>query len=157
MRRKNNWVFLGIAALVIACAQSPEESTEKSDEKAKADSLANCEKPVFDEYKASELAALMRKMDADMRIYREHLLSGKFNNDTLSFDYSAIKTATPTDPTVRGDMFNGMADAFLNNVNSLKNDDQDPKEIFNVAVASCLSCHEQFCPGPMVRIKKLKI
>lgn len=143
---------------IMACSTGDEKDSAAAKEKALQDSLAACSKPVFDEYKASELAVLMRKMDADMNTLRDKILHQQFSSDSLQFDYSNIKTATPTDPTVKTDIFAGMADAFLLNMEKLKSHGgNDPGSIFNAAVSSCLTCHEQFCPGPMVRIRKLKI
>ncbi|HCA83061.1 MAG TPA: hypothetical protein DEP18_04690 [Flavobacteriales bacterium] len=152
MARNKSLLVLGLILVLVACSSGEEEADA---EKRKADSLAACEKPVFDEYKASELADLMRKMDADMRIYREHLEKGRIDSLDLSMDYSTLKTATPTDPTVKTDVFAGMADAYLFNVGKLRERPENAQEIFNTTVNSCLTCHQQFCPGPMVRIRKL--
>lgn len=158
MRRNKSLIILALVAGWVACTSAPEGKSEEERKKAIEDSLAACEKPVFDEYKASELAALMRKMDGEMSQLKEKILAGHFSADSITMDYAGIKTATPTDPTVKTDVFAGMADAFLFNIGKLKeHGDGDPKEIFNTAIGSCLTCHEQFCPGPMVRIRKLKI
>ena len=146
--------------VALACGQdSTTGQSQTALEKQKADSLANCEKPVFDDYKASPLAALMRKMDAEMNIAKRMILAEHGNlSDSVSLAYDSIKTATPTDPTVKTDVFAGMADAFLFNVQALqKADPHNRKDIFNTTVSSCISCHQEFCPGPIVRIKKLKL
>lgn len=153
--------MLVVACMVaVACGQDTTTGhVETALEKQKADSLANCEKPVFDDYKASPLAALMRKMDAEMNIAKRMILAENGNlSDSVSLAYDSIKTATPTDPTVKTDVFAGMADAFLFNVQALqKADPHNRKDIFNTTVSSCISCHQEFCPGPIVRIKKLKL
>lgn len=105
--------------------------------------------------KASELALLMRKMYDDMDSLKSAIAKQELVIDTASLDYFNIHSAIPTDSTVRDAQFAGMSSAFLLHVEKLKaNPDV---ETFNSTISVCLTCHQSYCPGPIKKIKKLKL
>ena len=99
----------------------------------------------------------MRGLADDMQHVRETILDEGVLPDSLQLDYSNMKNVDKTDPSVSGDVFNAMADSFLATLDQMKKENQFSKEDFNLVINSCMTCHQQFCPGPIVRIKKLKI
>ena len=144
---KSKAFVLAVILLGIACSQSPEAKAPAED--------AGKE---LDEYKASPLATLMRKMDADLQVTRSALMNGTAIPDSIDFNYGALLTAEPTDPEVRGELFDNMAKAFLFSIGDLKNaSPEEQHKVFNQSVNGCINCHGQLCPGPLVRIRKLPI
>ena len=67
-----------------------------------------------------------------------------------------LKTAVPTDSSVHGDVFNAFADRLTLEFNSIETD-SNFIFTFNNMVNSCVDCHNEFCPGPIKKINKLKI
>ena len=104
--------------------------------------------------KSSELAKLMRQMATHAEQVKKEVLSGKLDG-TFPEDFRKIHTAVPTDSMIKGDLFDGYATAYLNNVEALYDGTGDLHAEFNAVVNTCIACHEQSCPGPIVRIKKL--
>lgn len=101
----------------------------------------------------SELALLMREMDADFNKIKQAIIEGKDLID-IRAKFAKIHTATPTDSTTKTGAFDAMAKSFLANVEKIYTLD-DKRKHYNMAVNDCLNCHKLACPGPTVRIKKL--
>ena len=104
--------------------------------------------------KSSELAVLMRKMATHAEEVKKEVFAGKITS-AFPEDFRKIHTAVPTDSMIKGDQFDGYATAYLNNLETLYDGTGDIQPEFNAIVKTCIACHEQSCPGPLVRIKKL--
>lgn len=100
----------------------------------------------------SELALLMRQMATVTEAWKTEVQTGKLST---TLDISTIKTAKPTDGTVSGNSFNGFADAYTASVTNFLKPDSVSVYRFNLMVDQCMSCHADFCPGPMKRIEKM--
>jgi len=140
--------FFALAALV-ACQQEP---------------AAPKRKPRVAE--PSELAATMRTMTADMEALKAKAQSGTLtlaDVESLRAAHEPIKTATPTKPEEIKDSFPGFAEAYLSNLDALYDalktqaDRKAQIEAFNAVIATCESCHQQHCPGPLDRIRGIKV
>lgn len=143
------YLFLLIFIGMEACKEKPKE--------------ASCDKPqgqrsrVINPNGDSELALLMREMHAYTSLTREQLMNDRFN-DVVEPAFVKILTATPTDSTVKGEPFESFAKNYLNRLHTLHSTDQDQKKnVYNEMVNSCISCHEEYCPGPIKKISKLKL
>lgn len=105
----------------------------------------------------SELALLMRQMFDESMAAKKLIQEGKPAPD-FSDQFVTIHTAQETDSTVRTEEFRAMSELFLSQVEQLENaPEEDRVTAHNNMVASCLACHKVYCPGPMVKIKKLRI
>jgi outer membrane murein-binding lipoprotein Lpp len=108
----------------------------------------------------SELAAYMREIHQQAVYIRQNLVDEKEN---LPFDYNserlqAILTAEPTKGTSKDDLFEEYAKEFLEESHLFFISSKEQKTIyFNSMINSCVSCHQQYCPGPIKKIKKLHI
>lgn len=109
-------------------------------------------------YQASELALLMRDMDDEYKSVRAQLLDGKLPTDSFSA-YLLMHTAKATNPDEISESYFLMATAFSEQVKSMQIITSTEKYIsaFNQSVELCISCHTQYCQGPIDRIKKLRI
>lgn len=103
----------------------------------------------------SELALLMREMDKDMKTIKQAILSKKELPKVLH-KFKAMHAATPTDKDMKTIQFTKLADLLLTNTKKLYKSKQ-PTKAYNLMVNNCLACHQSYCPGPVVRIKKLTI
>ena len=102
----------------------------------------------------SELALLMRKIHADAKVMRSDLIN---EDRDLVYDPSIefILNASPTRPSVQGPDFEAFSKYYIQKTQELvENGDE---EDYNKMVESCIACHQEFCPGPIKTINKLRI
>lgn len=111
-------------------------------------------KPKFTMAQDSELTLLMREMYAYYDSIRVDI-----NNDALSSEiktFADIHKAVATSPEKSSsELYKGMADIYLSSAKRINLPGTDKKKSFNIMIDNCMSCHQQMCPGPMVKIKKL--
>jgi cytochrome c556 len=114
----------------------------------------------------SELAATMRTMTADMEALKAKAQAGTLtlaDVESLRAAHEPIKTASPTKPEEIKESFPGFAEAYLSNLDALYDalktqaDREAQIEAFNAVIATCESCHQQHCPGPLDRIRGIKV
>jgi hypothetical protein len=110
--------------------------------------------------KISELAVYMREVHQHSKIFREELINE--NDPEISEAYTErlndIFFAEPTDHKVSGDKFNQLASEFLQENKMFFLAEKEEKIFrFNSMINSCVSCHQEFCPGPIKKINKLMI
>ncbi len=100
---------------------------------------------------SSELAAVMREMALVMEDQKQNSAFERLNAEL----FKEIKTATHTNPNHNNLNYHAMADGFLGVLDEYN---QKPNQVaFNNVVAACITCHQQFCEGPISRIQKMKI
>jgi len=139
--------FISIILLTQSCQETPK--TETSAKKESQQSL----NPNGD----SELAVLMRQMFEEAEKVKEQIKKGE--EPKIELDHAKILSAHATEPEkVATQEFKDFAKMYLANIEQLKKANKDNVEmVFESLVQSCMSCHAELCPGPMVRIKKLTI
>ncbi|MCC6724728.1 MAG: hypothetical protein IT258_09470 [Saprospiraceae bacterium] len=103
----------------------------------------------------SELALLMREMFEDGMRVREQVKNGQAID--IQVDFEKIMTAKATDPKkMQPDDFPQLAGSYVEAMKALKAAPAaEVQERYTAMVATCMNCHENICPGPTVRIKKL--
>jgi len=106
-------------------------------------------------YKPSPLAKEMRKMYENMKVVNALLKSNASVTDSLLQGYEGILTAQATNPADLNAEFYGFANGWLSEVAVLR--DQPTLANYNAVMNACVNCHESFCPGPIAKIKKLKL
>lgn len=143
-------VAAGLLAAVLVACQQQESAPKRSPRVAEP----------------SELAATMRTMTADMEELQAKAQAGTLtlvDVESLRAAHEPIKTATPTKPEEIKESYPGFAEAYLANLDALydalKNqaDREAQIEAFNAVIATCESCHQQHCPGPLERIRGIKV
>ena len=73
-------------------------------------------------------------------------------------EFEKLHTAQPTDTDVREDgQYTAFADVFIQSVRQLINTEEDKTKQYNKMVKRCVDCHQQICPGPIKKIRKLHI
>ncbi|MFN6037523.1 MAG: hypothetical protein ACK452_03575 [Bacteroidota bacterium] len=103
----------------------------------------------------SELAKLMREMVNHAQSAKDSLNK---NAELPAYPnaFSKIFFVKKTDSTINKQMFDGLAQVYLNNIQYLyKVKPEDRKVAYNSLVESCSGCHKNFCGGPLKRINKL--
>jgi hypothetical protein len=162
--------FLGFAfcifvsTFIYSCSQKTAENQTNaaqldSANKARiADSLAKTNSKtstIDDPNQPSELAALMREMFTDTEAMKAAIQAGKIPAD-MREKFGKIYAAKPTDVEMKEGAYPAMAKIFLASMDNLYDDKEQIKD-YNLMIGTCLACHQNQCPGPMVRIKKLLI
>ena len=114
----------------------------------------------------SALAATMREMTAYMESLKAKAQAGTLtlaDVESLRAAHEPIKTADPTKPEEIKESFPGFAEAYLSNLDALadalrqQGNREAQIEAFNTVIATCESCHQQHCPGPLDRIRGIKV
>lgn len=106
-------------------------------------------------YKPSELALLMRGMYDNMKLVGEFIDKGETIPDSLLTGYETITTAIATNPDEIGPKFQGFAKGWLMEVETMRT--TPTNDNYNAIMNACVNCHKAYCPGPIPKIKRLKI
>ncbi len=102
----------------------------------------------------SELQLTMRDMYDHFEKIKEAVIAGKDVSEVEVFDH--ILTDTPTEEGKNAtEIYKAMAASYFYVVEQLK--EHNDHASFELIVDTCMNCHKQICPGPMVKIKKLYI
>lgn len=104
----------------------------------------------------SELTLLMRDMYNYYDSLKVHIKADTLPQSQRIFH--EIHTAVATSPDKSSsEVYQGLATIYHNSAKRIYEENVDRKMLFNQMVDNCMSCHQQMCPGPMIRIKKLYI
>jgi hypothetical protein len=144
------FILLG-CILIIGCTSS--SSSKDSEIVKKSKPIKSKTSGVL--YKPSELALIMRKMYSNMSLVGEHIDSGQDVTDSLLVGYEAILYAEATNPEEINEQFFGFANIWLGELKSFS----ESRDInsYNNLMNACVNCHQSFCPGPISKIKRLKL
>ena len=104
----------------------------------------------------SELALLMRDMFDEAMIIKEQV-----DNDkpvAIKLDHHEILTAHATEPEkAASSEYKTFANLYLQSIESLRSADKNQvPTMYENMVANCTACHQALCPGPLVKIEKLR-
>jgi len=103
----------------------------------------------------TELAILMREMYDEAEKIKNDIAAGK--EVKFNLKHHEILTAESTMPEkAASPEYKSYAEIYLNAIEQMKNKPVDPEAAFQNMVASCTACHQSLCPGPLVKIKKLR-
>jgi cytochrome c553 len=141
-------VFL-VALIAVACSGNGKETSN-------ADSCQTPLNPNGD----SQLALLMRQLSTWNDTLKSKLQKRALTAEEMRLpdNIQTIHTAERTDKKIDKDLFKSMADFYLAQSEQFSNagtQQADQVKYFNAMVRACVSCHENFCNGPIVRINKM--
>lgn len=123
----------------------------------KAEASQNIE-TVNNPNKDSELTLLMREIYETADSIKQHIKSGSGTiTKTFIAELEQVHTAMPSDPKLSNPTFTAFNNLIITEAESLQSRTENRIDGFNKLVNRCLDCHKTFCPGPIPRIKKLKI
>ena len=145
------FAFVIIVSLAIfSCGENKETVSEDSAKKCAMPSSVN---PNGD----SELALLMREMADWTDSCKAAITSGR-EVPAAPANLKTLHTAKRTDPNIDEKIFSSMASLYQSRVTDFQTaTDANRAQLFNAMVQGCISCHENFCHGPLVRINKMMI
>ena len=136
---RQSWIVIGLVAGIIltvgtSCADKPKSLNPNGD---------------------SELALLMRAMHEEGMRTKAQLLKGE--TPELTVDYHKLFSAKPTEPAkVANPLYAGFATSFEDAAKALGSEfNADKVDSYKKFVDACMNCHQEICPGPMVKIRKM--
>jgi hypothetical protein len=139
------------ALLVIACSDAA--STAENTDSAKQACAVKPVNPNGD----VELAILMREM-ADWTDSCKAAIMHDRPVPAKPEKLNTLHTAKRTDETINESVFASMATLYQSKVAAFESASEvNHIEMFNGMVDACVSCHRNFCQGPLVRINKMYI
>ncbi|MDF1697983.1 MAG: hypothetical protein P1U56_19200 [Saprospiraceae bacterium] len=104
----------------------------------------------------SELTLLMRDMYDYYEGIKENVEQGNLPENIREF--AEIHNAVSTEPSkAESPLYKAMSQVYLESAKRFSSSTGNTKELFNNMVDNCMNCHQQMCPGPMVKIKKLYV
>ncbi len=109
---------------------------------------------IIDPNPTSEMAQLMR----DMTLKLEGIKTAIENNEVLDenqLDFALIHNQKATDSSFVKPHIKPMSESFAYAIEQFNKDPNSSN--YSTIINNCLSCHQLSCPGPVVRINKLKL
>lgn len=119
-------------------------------------SVESKEAPKARLYKRSELSLLMRQMHDAAKELKKNLSDTVLRKEYKQL-FEEIQSATPSDIDLKENNFDAFAYAWQESWKEMLAEKDKPAEAFNRMVDQCLNCHNNRCPGPIPKIKRLKI
>ena len=102
----------------------------------------------------SEMTLLMRDMFEYYDSLKVNIENGEIPEQIRVFN--EVHSAVSTEPEKgKSELYQAMATVYKESADRLKNNRTDMPKYFNQMIDNCMNCHQQMCPGPMVKIKKL--
>ncbi len=148
---KAGFFVLVLAVLFFQCQESVKEKSESG----KSGINCTAKKPL-NPNGDSELALLMRDMYNTSDNLRIEVERGRVTSK-FPQRFNEMHSALATEPSVKNKTFSILADDYLKGLKILYSSSQEKlKSNYNESVQKCISCHENFCPGPIQKITKLK-
>lgn len=138
---KSFLTVLTAVLLLVACG----ETAQKAEEPAKAS-----KSEVAD---AKPMALMMRAIYEQSSAMRGKVEAGEAL-DSSFYRFLEFHQLEPTDSTVLVEVFYEHNQDFKKAFEDLLK--ASNKESYNAMLTQCVSCHEDFCPGPIKRINKLR-
>ncbi|HMU12964.1 MAG: hypothetical protein JST41_13995 [Bacteroidetes bacterium] len=141
---------LACVALFVACGGGSDPEPEPAEQNSR--SIAD-----LPEHKTSPLAQLMREMTAFGDTTRARLLRGE-DLPPYPVHFKDMLTLESTPGMVDHTTYDPFAIAYLYQLDSLyKVPVAERQQGFDELIQYCAACHGEVCPGPLVRINKLRM
>jgi hypothetical protein len=150
------FVLYGLVLIQSACSQAPEKSVANSDQSTK-DSLAACAtETIMDPNNAKPMALMMRQMVINADSMKQQILRNE-TLDSLKYPFIKFYLVEPTDPNVLEPNFFEKSRLHQAAYLELFKHPKEQVKYYDLMIASCVSCHKDYCSGPLKRINKLPI
>lgn len=147
--------IIGFILIHVACNTSPQQEATQQSAPAKDTAEAACE-PIKDPNNPKPMAIMMRVMAAHADSMHSQLLRGE-SLDSNDYPFLRFYVAEPTDPKVLEPQFFENARLFQQAHRELFAHPKEQVQYYNNMINACIRCHEQYCSGPLKRIRKFPI
>jgi|TARA_B110000908_G_C9988780_1_gene328811 hypothetical protein len=108
--------------------------------------------------KRSELSMLMRTLYNDTKAEKKLLINKEHSSVDWISKYGNLLTAKQTDDSNNGEVFDNFGNSFLSLLKAYQNTTKNNRiSNYNLLITTCMNCHQAYCIGPILVIKKLPI
>jgi len=108
--------------------------------------------------KRSELSVLMRTLYNDTKAEKKLLTNKEYSSIDWISKYANLLTVKQTDDSNNDKVFEAFGNSFLSLLKAYQNTTENNRiSNYNLLITDCMNCHQAFCLGPIVIIKKLPI
>jgi hypothetical protein len=145
--------FLIIIAFINSCANNNNsQSTESNVDSVKSEAQAQ----ILDPHQPKPMALMMRQMADNADSMKAKLARGE-SLDSLQFPFIRFYLVQATDESVKEPKFYENAKQYQTAHNAIFTHPKEQKKYYNLMIGKCISCHENYCSGPLKRIRKMPI
>lgn len=102
------------------------------------------------------MALMMRQIAANADSMKQKIMRGE-QLDSTQYPFIRFYLVEPTDPNVLEPQFYENARFFQEAYTELFKHPKEQAKYHNLVIGKCISCHENYCSGPLKRIRKLLI
>lgn len=143
--------ILFLSVILFSCQEKKTECNTCDQE------LAQAKKEALISHEPSELAILMLEMYAANQDWKVEILKGNVPKD-FPEKYKQMHKAQSINEHAGKAFYNTMTTSYLKTIEDLTDaSPENAPEKFNAMVNVCMQCHQEICPGPIPKIKKLYI
>lgn len=136
-----------MAPIFLACTSAIED-------KRKVENVVSSNHPNDD----SELTLLMRQLYSSTDSIKGAIIAEEdVDIENFIASLEAAHHAIPSDPKISNQIFTTFNNSIIVEAQKLQVSTEPRVEGYNSLVNRCIDCHKTFCPGPITKIKKLKI
>ncbi len=154
---KKPFVFFAILFVCFLLANSCSTNEAPKQVEAKKDSTESCNNStIMDPNMPKPMALMMRSMAANADSIKVKILRGE-KLDSLQFPFLRFYLLEPTDKDVLEPQFYKHARVFQKTYYELFQHPTEQKKYYNLYIGKCISCHQNYCSGPLKRINKMPI
>ena len=149
-------VSLSLSSLLYACSENKKTIPVNPD--STIDSVdAECEtETIKDPNNPKPMALMMRQLAANADSMKQQIIRGE-QLDSTQYPFIKFYLVEPTDPNVLEPQFYENARLFQEAYIALFKHPKEQVKYYNLVINKCISCHENYCSGPLKRIRKLLI
>ncbi len=153
------FLSIGLCFVFIVCvyACGDQAQTGKKAEQQTDSASEHCSpETIKDPNNPKPMALMMRQLAMNADSMRSQLLRGE-QLDSMRYPFIKFYLVEPTDPSVLEPRFYENARLFQEAYLALFRHPNEQIKYHNLTISKCISCHENYCSGPLKRIRKLLI
>ncbi len=148
-------LFLLVGLFIQSCSNEQKPKAEAKEAQSTQDSIDACA-TIKDPNNPKPMALMMRQMAANADSMKAKINRGEAL-DSLQYPFIRFFVAEPTDPHVLEPNFFEKARLFQTAYKDLFKHPKEQKKYYNLMIQACVNCHQNYCSGPLKRIRKLPI
>jgi hypothetical protein len=140
-----------------SCSENKQPATVQQHNEVADSNDASCsQETIKDPNNAKPMALMMRQLAANADSMKQQILRGE-QLDSTRYPFIRFYLVEPTDPNVLEPQFYENARLFQEAYTELFKHPKEQSKYHNLVIGKCINCHENYCSGPLKRIRKLLI
>lgn len=144
--------FVGIV-ITNSCSNNETSQHQKSEQHKLQTSNKN---QILDPHQPKPMALMMRQMAENADSMKAKIMRGE-KVDSLHYPFIRFYLVQATDESVKEPQFYENAKNYQTAHQAIFTHPNEQKKYYNLMINACISCHENYCSGPLRRIRKMPI